>query len=90
MINFAASSLAADVFHVGARIEDQAADAHERANGRLFREVEFALPRELNEGEQIELAREFSRRLTCAEAMESGCPTRWPCIAARGRTPTPT
>ena len=41
----------------------EAADVHERANGRLFREVEFALPRELNEGEQIELAREFARRL---------------------------
>ena len=45
----------------------EAADAHERANGRLFREVEFALPRELKEGEQIELAREFARRLTCAD-----------------------
>ena len=44
----------------------EAADAHERANGRLFREVEFALPRELNEGGQIELAREFARRLTRA------------------------
>ena len=39
----------------------EAADAHERANGRLFREVEFALPMELKEGEQIELAREFAR-----------------------------
>ena len=39
----------------------EAADEHERANGRLFREVEFALPRELNEGGQIELAREFAR-----------------------------
>ena len=45
----------------------EAADMHERANGRLFREVEFALPKELNEGEQIELAREFARRLTCAD-----------------------
>ena len=45
----------------------EAADAHERANGRLFREVEFALPMELKEGEQIELAREFARRLTCAD-----------------------
>ena len=39
----------------------EAADEHERANGRLFREVEFALPRELNEGDQVELAREFAR-----------------------------
>ena len=30
----------------------EAADAHERANGRLFREVEFALPTELDEGER--------------------------------------
>ena len=37
---------------------------HERANGALFREVEFALPKELNEGEQIELAREFASKLT--------------------------
>ena len=44
-----------------------AADTHERANGRLFREVEFALPRELDEGGQIELAREFARRLTRAD-----------------------
>ena len=44
----------------------EAADTHERANGRLFREVEFALPRELNEGGQIELAREFARRVTRA------------------------
>ena len=38
----------------------EAADEHERVNGRLFREVEFALPRELNEGDQVELAREFA------------------------------
>ena len=42
----------------------EAADEHERANGRLFREVEFALPRELNEGDQVELAREFASKLT--------------------------
>ena len=42
----------------------EAADAHERVNGRLFREVEFALPRELDEGGQVDLAREFARRLT--------------------------
>ena len=67
----------------------EAADAHERANGRLFREVEFALPRELNEGEQVDLAREFARRLTRAgrgaAALHAG-----PCIAVKGRTPTPT
>ena len=44
----------------------ETADLHERVNGRLFREVEFALPRELNEGERIELAREFAAKLTSA------------------------
>ena len=44
----------------------EAADEHERVNGRLYREVEFALPRELNEGDQVELAREFASKLTSA------------------------
>ena len=66
----------------------EAADEHERVNGRLFREVEFALPRELNEGDQVELAREFAAKLTSAGGER--LPIRWPCIAARGRTPTPT
>ena len=44
----------------------EAADEHERVNGRLFREVEFALPKELNEGDQVELAREFASKLTRA------------------------
>ena len=57
----------------------EAADEHERVNGRLFREVEFALPRELNEGGQVELAREFASKLTSADGG-----------AVRGRTPTPT
>ena len=38
----------------------EAADAHERANGRLFREVEFALPSELTGFERRELALEFA------------------------------
>lgn len=42
----------------------QGADAGERANGRLFREVEFALPLELDEGQQVELAREFAQEIT--------------------------
>ncbi len=42
----------------------QAADDYERANGRLFKQVEFALPRELTSGQQIELARTFCRELT--------------------------
>lgn len=42
----------------------QAADQYERANGRLFVEVEFALPRELSEEEQINLAHDFAQDLT--------------------------
>lgn len=41
----------------------QAADDYERANGRLFKQIEFALPRELTPGQQIELARTFCREL---------------------------
>ena len=47
----------------------EAADAHERANGRLFREVEFALPTELEEGERRELALEFAQFLTYRERL---------------------
>ena len=47
-----------------------AADVGERANGRLYREVEFALPRELNERERhgggLELCEETDRRGTAA------------------------
>ena len=35
-----------------------AADENERANGRLFRDIEFALPKELSERQQVALARE--------------------------------
>ena len=41
-----------------------AADEHERANGRLFRDIEFALPKELSERQQVALAREFSASVT--------------------------
>ena len=47
----------------------EAADAHERANGRLFREVEFALPTELDEGDRRELAHEFAQSLTEGERL---------------------
>ena len=47
----------------------EAADAHERANGRLYREVEFALPAELNEWERRDLAREFAQSLTSGERL---------------------
>ena len=42
----------------------EAADLHERANGRLFREVMFALPAELTGPDRVEAAREFAHFLT--------------------------
>jgi hypothetical protein len=41
----------------------QAADENERANGRLFKQVEFALPKELTPKEQIKLASNFCREI---------------------------
>ena len=37
----------------------QAADAYERANGRLYTEIEIALPRELDQAQQLGLVRDF-------------------------------
>lgn len=45
----------------------EAADLHERANGRLYREVVFALPNELDAGERRDLALEFAQSLTAEE-----------------------
>ena len=42
----------------------QAVDAGERSNGTLYRQVEFALPVELEEEERIQAAREFARELS--------------------------
>ena len=56
----------------------EAADEHERANGSLFKEIEFALPVELDERQQRELASSFAADLTGG----SDCPTRWRSIAA--------
>ena len=47
----------------------EAADAHERANGRLYSEVQFALPVELDERQRRELAREFTQSLTGEERL---------------------
>ena len=47
----------------------EAADAHERANGRLFREVEFALPTELTRSEQVKAAQGFAHALTDGERL---------------------
>ena len=46
-----------------------AADLHERANGRLFKRLEFALPTALSAAEQRELAVGFARHLTATEQL---------------------
>ena len=40
-----------------------AADAHERANGRTYTEIQLALPRELGKADREQLAREATREL---------------------------
>ena len=47
----------------------QAADQGERANGRLFVEVQVALPVELDRSQQRDLARAFARQLTDGESL---------------------
>ena len=47
----------------------QAADDHERANGRLFVHVEVALPVELDVEQRRDLAQSFARRLTEQERL---------------------
>ena len=47
----------------------QAADEHERVNGRLFQQVEVALPEELNEQQRRDLARSFAEKLTGPERL---------------------
>ncbi|WP_279906116.1 MobA/MobL family protein [Citrobacter freundii] len=42
----------------------QAADAFERANGSTYREIEIALPRELNEAQWLALVRDFVKQET--------------------------
>ena len=46
-----------------------AADQYERANGRLYSEVQFALPKELNEAERREAASNFAAQLTGPEKL---------------------
>ncbi len=48
-----------------------AADEHERANGNVYREVEFALPAEMSESENVALAQAFAEAL----AKTDGGPT---------------
>jgi hypothetical protein len=59
-----------------------AADEHERQNGRLFKEVEFALPIELSIEEQILLAQRFAERLT-----DEGLPYTLAIHAGKGKNP---
>lgn len=47
----------------------KAADDFERANGRLFKEVEFALPRELTLEQQQNLVNQFAAELTDGECL---------------------
>ena len=47
----------------------EAADENERANGSLFREITFALPKELNEEQRRELASGFAAGVTEGERL---------------------
>ena len=47
----------------------EAADEHERANGRLYSEVQFALPKELSEAERRAAASDFAGQLTGPERL---------------------
>ena len=47
----------------------ETSDEHERANGSLFREITFALPKELNEGQRRELASGFAAGVTEGERL---------------------
>ena len=47
----------------------QAADAHERANGRLYSEIQFALPRELGAAGRRELAGAFAAQVCGGERL---------------------
>ena len=47
----------------------EAADEHERSNGRLFQQVEVALPVELDERQRRDLAGSFAERLTREERL---------------------
>ena len=55
-----------------------AADDHERANGRLYREVQFALPNELSPEARRELAGRFAAQLTDVGEDVTPCHRRRP------------
>jgi hypothetical protein len=48
----------------------EAADRHERSNGRLYKSLEYALPRELSHAQRVALAREFCTRVARTDAGE--------------------
>jgi hypothetical protein len=60
-----------------------AADLYERSNGRLFKEVEFALPLELGSAEQRQLADAFAQELQAGERL----PYTLAIHAGHGRNP---
>ena len=62
------------------RLYWRAADAHERKNGRLYVEVQVALPNELGPRQRRELAVSFARSLTAAERLP------WTVAVHRGRS----
>ncbi len=64
----------------------QAADAHERANGRLFKEVEFALPRELDENQRIKAVQEFVKAVT-SKVDGGSLPYAFAIHTGKGRNP---
>ena len=59
-----------------------AADLHERSNGRLFLEIEVALPSELDESQQHELVRSIAAAVTVA-----GLPFTYAIHAGRPKSP---
>ena len=58
------------------------ADEHERSNARLFREIEFALPVELSQEQQIAAAKDFANHIT-----KGRFPYTLAIHAGRGRNP---
>lgn len=60
-----------------------AADLYERANGRLFKEVEFALPRELTLEQQIDTIRSFAEYVAGADNL----PFTFAVHEGKGRNP---
>jgi hypothetical protein len=62
-----------------------AADQHERANGRLFKTIEFALPVELNDAEKKNLALAFAKQVT--ETKDGKLPFSLAIHEGRGHNP---